>query len=97
MAENSVKLEIQFESLLAVVSCLKTAEKHRLLEMLEEELFEDDDLANDPEAMADIQGALNDYAAGDYLPYEEFIAQRKSQHHRPSIKSAKTKPIPSLP
>jgi hypothetical protein len=78
MVENTVKLEIQFESLLAAISSLKTGEKHRLLEMLEEELFEDDDLENDPEAMADIQEALDNYAAGDYLPHEEFIAQRKA-------------------
>ncbi|NJM47251.1 MAG: hypothetical protein HC860_14750 [Alkalinema sp. RU_4_3] len=92
MAENTVKLEIQFESLLAAVSSLKTAEKHRLLEMLEKELFEDDDLTNDPEAMADIQEALDDYAAGDYLPYEEFIAQRKSQHHDLSSRHAQGNP-----
>ncbi len=42
MAENTVKLEIQFESLLAAVSSLKVADKHRLLEMLEDELFDDD-------------------------------------------------------
>ena len=77
MAENTVKLEIQFESLLAAVLSLKTTEKHKLLEMLEEELFEDDDLENDPEAMADIQAALDDYAAGDYITHQEFIAQQK--------------------
>jgi uncharacterized protein YuzE len=47
-----------------------------LAQMLEEELY--DDLENDPEAMADIQEALDDYAAGDYLPHEEFITQRKA-------------------
>jgi hypothetical protein len=78
MAENTVKLEIQFESLLAAVSSLKTAEKHRLLEMLEEELFDDDDLENDPQARADIQEALDDYAAGDYITFEEYLAERRS-------------------
>jgi hypothetical protein len=77
MAENTVKLEIQFESLLAAVSSLEPAEKHRLLEMLEEELFEDDNLENDPELMADIAAARAEYAAGDYLTYQEFIAQRQ--------------------
>jgi hypothetical protein len=78
MAENTVKLEIQFESLLAAVSSLKTAEKHRLLEMLEEELFEDDDLENDPETMADIEAARADYAAGDYITFDEYLAERRS-------------------
>jgi hypothetical protein len=79
MPENTVKLEIQFESLLTAVSSLKPAEKHRLLEMLEKELFEDDSLENDPEAMADIQTALADYAAGDYLTHQEFMAQQRNQ------------------
>jgi hypothetical protein len=78
MAENTVKLEIQFESLLAAVSSLKTAEKHRLLEMLEEELFEDDDLENDPETMADIEAARADYAAGDYITFDEYLAERRT-------------------
>ncbi len=78
MAENTVKLEIQFESLLAAVSSLKTAEKHRLLEMLEDELFDDDDLENDPETMADIEAARADYAAGDYITFEEYLAERRS-------------------
>jgi hypothetical protein len=78
MAENIVKLEIQFESLLAAVSSLKTAEKHRLLEMLEDELFDDDDLENDPETMADIEAARADYAAGDYITFDEYLAERRT-------------------
>jgi ABC-type amino acid transport substrate-binding protein len=73
-----VKLEIQFESLLAAVSSLKTAEKHRLLEMLEDELFDDDDLENDPETMADIEAARADCAAGDYITFEEYLAERRA-------------------
>jgi hypothetical protein len=78
MAENTVKLEIQFESLLAAVSSLKTAEKHRLLEILEDELFDDDDLENDPETMADIEAARADYAAGDYITFDEYLAERRT-------------------
>jgi hypothetical protein len=78
MVENTVKLEIQFESLLAAISSLKTGEKHRLLEMLEEELFEDDDLENDPETMADIEAARADYAAGDYITFDEYLAERRT-------------------
>ncbi len=76
MAENTVNLEIQFESLLTAVSSLQPAEKQRLLAMLEDEL-EDDNLENDPELMADIEAARAEYAAGDYLTYQEFIAQRQ--------------------
>jgi hypothetical protein len=77
MAENTVKLETQFESLRAVVSSLNKADKHKLLEILEEELFEEDDLENDPQLVADIAAARAEYASGDYLTYQEFIAQRQ--------------------
>ncbi|MBD2328496.1 hypothetical protein [Alkalinema sp. FACHB-956] len=79
MAENTVKLEqqVEFESLLAVVSSLNKADKHKLLEILEDQLF-DDALENDPELMAEIETARADYAAGDYITFEEYLAQRRA-------------------
>ncbi|OUC15794.1 MAG: hypothetical protein B0A82_04860 [Alkalinema sp. CACIAM 70d] len=79
MAENTVKLEqqVEFESLLAVVSSLNKADKHKLLEILEDQLF-DDALENDPELMAELETARADYAAGDYITFEEYLAQRRA-------------------
>jgi hypothetical protein len=78
MSEHTVKLEqpVEFESLLAAVSTLNQADKHKLLEILEDQLF-DDALENDPELMAEIEAARAEYAAGDYLTYQEFMAQRQ--------------------
>jgi ABC-type amino acid transport substrate-binding protein len=75
MAENTVKLEIQFETLLAGVAQLGVKEKHQLWEYLDAELFEDDDEL-DAQALADIEAAYADYAAGDYLTIQEYRAQR---------------------
>ncbi len=79
MLENTVKLEcqVEFDSLLAAVSSLNKMDKHKLLEILEDQLF-DDALENDPELIADIEAARADYAAGDYITFEEYLAQRRA-------------------
>jgi hypothetical protein len=79
MSENTVKLEqqVEFESLLAAVSTLNKTDKHKLLEILEDQLF-DDALENDPELIAEIEAAHADYAAGDYITFEEYLAQRRA-------------------
>ncbi len=79
MPENTVKLECQvdFEALLAAVSSLNKTDKHKLLEILEDQLF-DDALENDPELIAEIEAARADYAAGDYITFEAYLAQRRA-------------------
>jgi ABC-type amino acid transport substrate-binding protein len=75
MANNTVTLEIQFETLLAGIAQLGVSEKHQLWQYLDAELFEDDDEL-DAQALADIDAAYADYAAGDYLTIQEYRAQR---------------------
>lgn len=43
MAENTVKVDISFQALLAAISSLEIAEKRKLWELLEAELFPDDE------------------------------------------------------
>ena len=74
MADNTVKVDISFQSLLAAISSLETAEKHQLWELLETELFSDED--DSPEDIADIQAARADCKAGDYTTFEQYAAQR---------------------
>jgi len=65
MAENTVKVDISFQSLIEAISSLRIAEKHQLWKFLEAELrLEDEDF---PEDIADIQAAHVDYKAGDYI------------------------------
>jgi ABC-type amino acid transport substrate-binding protein len=75
MADKTVKLEIQFNTLLAGVAQLDVSEKHQLWQYLDAELFEDDDEL-DAQALADIEAAYADYAAGDYLTIQAYRAQR---------------------
>lgn len=74
MAENTVKVDISFQSLLQAISSLGITEKHQLWELLEAELFPDDE--DSPEDVAEIQAARADYQAGDYMTFDEYKAHR---------------------
>ena len=77
MAENTVKIDISFQSLLEAILSLEMAEKHKLWKLLETELFSDED--DSPEDIAEIQAARVDYKAGDYTTFDQYMAQRANQ------------------
>lgn len=77
MTEITVKLDIAFQALLDVIPSLETAQKHQLLELLEAELFADDE--DSPEDITEIQAARDDYTAGDYMTFDEYKAQREKR------------------
>jgi hypothetical protein len=77
MAENTVKINISFQSLLEAILSLEMAKKHKLWEILETELFSDED--DSPEDIAEIQAARADYKAGDYTTFDQYMAQRANQ------------------
>jgi hypothetical protein len=77
MAENTLKVDISFQSLLEAIASLETAEKHQLLEFLEDELFPDDE--DSPADIAEIQAARSDYQAGDYTTFDRYMAQRANR------------------
>jgi hypothetical protein len=77
MTENTIKVDISFQSLIAAISSLKTAEKHQLLEFIEAELFPDEEDA--PDDIAQIQAARADYRAGDYTTFDRYTAERSNR------------------
>jgi hypothetical protein len=76
VADNTLK-DIPFQSLLDAVSSLELAEKHQLWELLDTELFPDDE--DSPDDIAEIQAARADYASGDYVTFDEYNAQRSER------------------
>ncbi len=74
MAQSTLKIDISFQSLKTAISSLGIAEKHQLWELLEAELFPDDE--DSPEDIAEIQAARADYKAGDYITFDEYRIQR---------------------
>ena len=74
MAENIVKVDISFQSLLEAISSLELAQKQKLWELLEAELCSDEQ--DSPEYLAEIEAARADYKAGDYITFDEYTTQR---------------------
>ncbi len=77
MAESTVKTDISFQSLKTAISSLEIAEKHQLWQLLEAELFPDDE--DSPEDIAEIQAARADYEAGNYITFDEYKTQREER------------------
>lgn len=77
MAENIVKVDISFQALLTAVLSLERAEKQKLWEFLETDLFANEEDA--PEDLVEIQAARADYAAGDYITFDQYAAERASR------------------
>jgi len=75
MAENTVKVDVSFRSLLEAVSALEIPEKRELWQLLEAELFPEEDYSL--EDLADIRAARADYKAGDYMTFDQYRSQIK--------------------
>lgn len=78
MAENTVKVDISFRSLLAAISSLEIAEKHQLLEFIEAELFPDEE--DSPEDIAEIKAARDDYRSVDNTTFDVVISPVKRKY-----------------
>lgn len=73
----TVRLQIPFESLVEAIASLDLEDKHKLREILEDQIFEaEEDLENDPEVLAEVEEARNAYQAGDYQTIQDYIADR---------------------
>jgi len=81
MTQQTVRLQIPFESLVNAVASLGLEEKRRLWQLLDEEIAqaEEDLLEQDPTVQAEIQEARVAYQAGNYQTIEEYIANRSGK------------------
>jgi hypothetical protein len=77
MTENTVKVDISFQSLLEAISLLGIAEKQQVLEFVESELFSDDE--DSAEDIAEIQAARAEIQAGDYTTFDRYTAERANR------------------
>jgi hypothetical protein len=81
MNQETVNLQIPFESLVDAIASLGLQEKRKLWQLLDEQISEteDDLLEEDPTVRAEIEEARTAYQAGDYLALDEYIAQRSGK------------------
>ncbi len=77
MTQETVKLQIPFESLVDAIASLGLEEKRRLWQMLDEQISEAEDnlLEEDPTLQAEIEEARTAYQEGDYITLDDYIAQ----------------------
>ena len=79
---TTVKLEVPFESLIEAIASLSLAEKHQLLEILEEQVLEaeEDLIEQHPQVLAEVSEARMAYHNGDYQTIQEYIANRSREN-----------------
>ncbi|MBD2772275.1 hypothetical protein [Iningainema tapete] len=76
-----VKLQLSLSALAEVISSLNLEEKRQLQEIIEQQIFEaEEDLySEDVETQAEIQAVRAEYAVGEYMTMDEYIANRSNQ------------------
>lgn len=81
MAQQDVELVVPFSALVRSISRLSREDKHRLWELLRQEMAEGEDEAweSDAGVQAEVAEARAAYEAGDYVTIEEYAAQRRGQ------------------
>jgi hypothetical protein len=81
ITQETVELQILFESLLDAITLLGIEEKRRLWQLLDEEIAqaEEDLLEEDPTVQAEIHEARTAYQPRDYLILAEYIAQQSGK------------------
>ncbi len=69
------------ESLVQAISILPLADKQKLLDILEQQIFEaeEDSYEEDEETRAEINAVKADYEAGDYDIYDVYVENRQQK------------------
>lgn len=81
MTQQTVRLQIPFESLVNAIASLGLEEKRRLWQLLDEEIAqaEEDLFEQDPTVQAEIQEARDAYQTGNYQTIEEYITNQSGK------------------
>lgn len=66
------------ESLIIAINTLSLADKHKLADILEQQIFEaeEESYEEDPETSAEIKVVKDAYEAGEYDTYDDYVASR---------------------
>ena len=74
---NTINLKIPFEYLAEVIDSLDLSQKQKLLEMLEQQIFEEEEASyqDDEETLAELQTVRAEYQSGDYVTLEQYLGK----------------------
>lgn len=72
---TTIQVDISFDSLITAIKSLDLSQKHQLLEILEDQIFEGEvELEENPKILAEIEDARQAYQRGDYQTIQDYIA-----------------------
>ena len=76
-----IKLQLSLDTLFEAISSLNLEEKRQLQELIEQQIFEAEEALyeDNPETQAEIEAVRTEYAAGDYLTIDEYLASGSDQ------------------
>ncbi|MEH1818244.1 MAG: hypothetical protein V7L31_03965 [Nostoc sp.] len=71
-----VKLQLSLETLAEAISSLDLTEKRQLQELIEQQIFEDEEALyeDDAETLAEIQAVCAEYSNGESMTLNEYLA-----------------------
>ena len=70
-----IQVDISFNSLITAIKSLDLSQKHQLLEILEDQIFEaEEELEEDSHTLAEIEEARQAYQRGDYQTIQDYSA-----------------------
>lgn len=69
---------LYLESLIEAITLLNVEVRRKLLEILEDQIFEaeEDSMENDPQVLAEVEEARKAYQIGDYQTIQEYITNQ---------------------
>lgn len=72
---STINLKIPFESLNEVINSLDLSQKQQLLEILEQQIFEEEESCyqDDEETLAELQKVRAEYQSGDYVTLDQYL------------------------
>ena len=79
--ENTINLQISFESLIQAIRSLDLDAKYQLLANLEQQIFEaEEELHEDDEgAVAEIEAVQDEYDQGEYMNINDYVQANQSE------------------
>ena len=74
---TTINLKIPFESLSEVINSLDLSQKQQLLEILEQQIFEEEEASyqDDDQTLAELQKVRDEYQSGDYVTLEQYLGK----------------------
>lgn len=74
----TIKLQLSLDNLIEAITSLDLQEKCSIREVIEQQIFEAEEefYKEDSETIAEIQSVRAEYETGEYLTFDQYLAER---------------------